>query len=106
MKLPFGDLMKQAREMQQQLADLHSELADMEVVGESGGGMVKVVMTGRHDVRRIDIDPALAGEPLEMLGDLVAAAVNDAVRRVEHMQREKMGSLAGGLGLAGLDLPR
>lgn len=106
MKLPFGDLMKQAREMQGQLADLQNELAALEVTGESGGGMVKVVMTGRHDVRRIEIDPELAGEPLDMLGDLVAAAVNDAVRRVEQAQREKMGSLAGGLGLPGLNLPQ
>ncbi len=78
----------------------------MEVAGEAGGGMVRVVMTGRHDVRRVSIDPVLLEDDKEMLEDLVAAAVNDAVRKVEKTAQERMSSLTAGMGLpAGMKLP-
>ena len=102
MKNPLGDLMKQAQEMQGTLERAQEELARLEVTGESGGGMVKVTMTGRHDVRRVRIDPAVLGEAdREMIEDLVAAAVNDAVRRVEARVREKFAGLGSGLNLPG-----
>jgi len=97
--------MKQAQEMQDKLQKAQEELASMEVTGESGGGMVKVVMNGRHDVRRVQIDPGLLGER-EMLEDLVAAAINDAERKVEAQARDHLSGLTGGLNLpAGLKLP-
>jgi hypothetical protein len=106
MKGGLGNLMKQAQKMKTDFEDAQKELADLEVTGESGGGMVKVVMTGRHDVRRVEIDPTLMSEDKEMLEDLVAAAVNDAVRKVENVSQDKMTGLTGGLGLpAGLKLP-
>ena len=102
----LGGLMKQAQEMQANLEKAQKEIAATEVSGESGGGMVKVVMTGRHDVRRVDIDPALLGDDKEMLEDLIAAAVNDAVQRVESMTQEKLSGLTSGLNLpGGLKLP-
>jgi len=102
----LGNLMKQAQAMQEQLQKAQAEIANMELVGEAGGGMVKVVMTGRHDVRRVDIDPALMSEDREMLEDLIAAAVNDAVHKVETTTQEKLSGLTSGLGLPpGLKLP-
>ena len=106
MKGGLGNLMKQAQKMKTDFEDAQKELADLEVSGESGGGMVKVMMTGRHDVRRVEIDPSLMSEDKEMLEDLVAAAVNDAVRKVENVSQDKMAGLTGGLGLpAGIKLP-
>ena len=104
---PLGDLMKQAQEMQGNLQRAQEELARLEVEGVSGGGMVRVTMTGRHDVRRVQIDPALLGEPdCELIEDLVASAVNDAVRRVEEEIKRKFSGLTSGLGLpGGLKLP-
>ena len=102
----LGGLMKQAQEMQANLEKAQKEIAATEVSGESGGGMVKVVMTGRHDLRRVNIDPALLGDDKEMLEDLIAAAVNDAVQRVESMTQEKLSGLTSGLNLpGGLKLP-
>ena len=102
----LGSLMKQAQEMQANLEKAQKEIAAMQVSGESGGGMVSVVMTGRHDVRRVNIDPALLGDDKEMLEDLIAAAVNDAVQRVETMTQEKLSGLTTGLNLpGGLKLP-
>ena len=95
----LGDMMKQAREMQEKIASLQSELAELEVVGESGAGMVRVTMSGRHDVRDVDIDPEVLGEDKAMLEDLLAAAVNDAVRRIERAQQERMSELTAGLPL-------
>jgi nucleoid-associated protein EbfC len=95
----LGDLMKQAQAMQERMQQAQQELADLEVHGESGAGLVKVTMTGRHEVRRVAIDPSLMGEDREVLEDLVAAACNDAVRRVETAQKEKMAGMASGLGL-------
>ncbi|MEE4302353.1 MAG: YbaB/EbfC family nucleoid-associated protein [Pseudomonadales bacterium] len=95
----LGDMMKQAREMQEKVASLQKELAGLTVTGESGAGMVRVTMTGRHDVQRVEIDPSLLSEDKEMLEDLLAAAVNDAVRRVERTQSERMSELTAGLPL-------
>jgi hypothetical protein len=106
MKGGIGNLMKQAQLMQDNMKKLQGELAAMEIEGQAGSGMVKVVMTGRHEVRRIVIDPRLPGDDREMLEDLVAAAVNDAVRRVEAMTQEKMAGVTAGLPLPpGMKLP-
>jgi len=100
MKGAIGNLMKQAQKMQAEVERVQREIAAAEVTGEAGGGMVKVVMNGRHDLRKVDIDPALLADDKAMLEDLVAAAVNDANRRVEALSKEKLGSVT-----AGLDLP-
>lgn len=106
MKSGIGNLMRQAQEMQEKMQKAQEEIASMVVVGEAGGGMVKVTMTGRHDVRRVVIDPALVDDDREMLEDLVAAAVNDAVQRVDAMTREKFSGLASGIDLPpGMKLP-
>ncbi len=106
MKGGMGNLMKQAQQMQEKMAKAQQELAKMEVVGESGAGMAKVTMTGDHSVRRVEIDPSLFEDDKEMLEDLVAAAFNDAVRRVEQQNKEKMGALTGGMQLPpGMKMP-
>ena len=102
----LSGLMKQAQQMQENLKKAQEEIAGMEVEGQAGAGMVKVVMTGRHDVRRVSIDPSLMSDDKEMLEDLIAAAVNDAVRRVEAATQEKMGGLTSGFELPpGMKLP-
>jgi DNA-binding YbaB/EbfC family protein len=101
MKGGIGNLMKQAQAMQANLQKAQEELAKMEITGESGGGLVKVVMTGRHDVKRISIDDSLLKEDKEMLEDLVAAAINDAVRAIEKKSKETMSGLTAGMGLPG-----
>ncbi|BFM15260.1 YbaB/EbfC family nucleoid-associated protein [Maricurvus nonylphenolicus] len=93
----LGDLMKKAQEMQANMQKMQEELANAEVLGESGAGLVKVTMTGRHDVKKVEIDSSLMSEDKEMLEDLLAAAVNDAVRKVEANSREKMTDLTGGM---------
>ncbi|WP_440874252.1 YbaB/EbfC family nucleoid-associated protein [Thalassotalea sp. PLHSN55] len=106
MKGGMGNLMKQAQQMQAKMQKAQEELAQMEVVGESGAGMVKVTMTGSHSVRRVDIDESLMEDEKEMIEDLVAAAFNDAVRRVEEQNKEKMGALTGGMQLPpGMKMP-
>ncbi len=95
----MGDLMKKAQKMQEEMQKAQEEIAKAEVTGEAGAGLVKVVMNGRHDVRKVDIDPSLLSEDKDILEDLLAAAVNDAVRRVEENQKEKMSGLASGMGL-------
>ena len=106
MKGGIGNLMKQAQQMQDNMKKLQGELAAMEIEGQAGSGMVKVVMTGRHEVRRVVIDPRLLADDREMLEDLVAAAVNDAARRVEAMTQEKMAGVTAGLPLPpGMKLP-
>ncbi|RMA78868.1 YbaB/EbfC family nucleoid-associated protein [Umboniibacter marinipuniceus] len=95
----MGSLMKQAKEMQKKMADMQEQAANAKVVGEAGAGMVKVTMTGRHDVSDVEIDPSLLTEDKELLEDLLAAAVNDAVRRVETANQEAMKSLTGGMPL-------
>ena len=106
MKGQLAGLMKQAQQMQENMRKMQEQLANVEVEGQSGAGMVKVVMTCKHDVKRVSIDPSLVGDDKEMLEDLVAAAVNDAVRRVEATVQEKMGGLTAGMGLPpGMKLP-
>lgn len=95
----MGDVMKQVQEMQGKMQQMQDELANIEVQGQSGAGLVSVSMTGRNDVRRVTIDQSLMTEDKGMLEDLLAAAVNDAVRRVEEAKNEKMKNLAGGLGI-------
>ncbi|HEY5717822.1 MAG TPA: YbaB/EbfC family nucleoid-associated protein [Motiliproteus sp.] len=99
MKGGMGNLMKQAQMMQEKLQKAQEELAKAEVTGESGAGMVQVTMNGRHDVRKVEIDPSLLSEDKEILEDLLAAAVNDAVRRIEAQNQEKMAALTGGMGM-------
>ncbi len=97
MKGQLAGLMKQAQAMQDNMKRAQEELAQMEVEGQSGAGLVKVVMTCKHDVRRITIDPSLLADDKEMLEDLVAAAFNDGVRRAEEVSTEKMGKLTAGM---------
>ncbi len=99
MKNSLGNMMKQAQKLQGDLQKAQEELATMEVTGQAGGGMVKVVMTGRHDVRQVSIDPSLMQEDKDMLEDLLAAAVNDAVYQVEKQTKERMSDMASGMGL-------
>lgn len=106
MKGGLGELMKQAQAMQDNLRKAQEELAAVEVTGNAGGAMVSVVMTCRYDVRRVTIDPSLLTDDKEVLEDLVAAAVNDAVRKVEKTTQEKMAGLTAGMGLPpGMKLP-
>lgn len=106
MKGQLGNLMKQAQQMQANMQKAQEEIANMEVTGQAGGSMVSVVMTGRHDVKRVTIDPSLLQDDKEMLEDLLAAAVNDAVRQVEKHSQERMASLTAGMGLpAGFKMP-
>lgn len=95
----LGDFMKQAQEIQQQMQGIQEEIAALEVTGESGAGLAKVLMNGRHEVKRVSLDDALMSESKEVIEDLIAAACNDAVRRVEAAQQEKMSGVASGLGL-------
>ncbi len=95
----LAGLMKQAQQMQETMRKMQEQLATIEIEGQSGAGMVKVVMTCRYDVKRVAIDPSLLADDKEMLEDLVAAAVNDAVRRVEATVQEKMSSVTAGLPL-------
>ncbi len=108
MKGGMGNLMKQAQQMQAKMAKAQEELSKMEVVGEAGAGMVKVTMLGSHSVRRVEIDESLMtdADDKEMVEDLVAAAINDAVRRVEEQNKDKMGALTGGMQLPpGMKMP-
>ena len=97
MKNQLAGLMKQAQAMQDNLKKAQDELANIEVTGESGAGLVKVQITCKHDVKRVTIDPSLLTEDKDMLEDLVAAAFNDAVRRIESTTQEKMGKLSAGM---------
>lgn len=106
MKGGLGNLMKQAQQMQENLQKAQEEIGNMEVTGTAGGGMVTVLMTGRHDVKRVNIDSALMEEDKEMIEDLLAAAVNDAVRAVEKASKDKMSGVTGGMDLPpGMKLP-
>lgn len=106
MKGQIGQLMRQAQQMQENLKKAQAELAALEVTGEAGGGMVKVTMSCKHEVRGINIDPELLGDDREMLEDLVAAGVNDALRKVERTVQEKYSGMTSGLGLPpGMKLP-
>jgi hypothetical protein len=106
MKGGIGNIMQQAQKMQEGLHKVQEVIANTEVTGESGAGLVKVIMTGRHDIKHIEIDPGLMSDDKEMLEDLLAAAVNDANRRVETMTQEKMSDFTSGMGLPpGMKLP-
>ncbi|HOX89436.1 MAG TPA: YbaB/EbfC family nucleoid-associated protein [Burkholderiaceae bacterium] len=106
MKGQIAGLMQQAQKMQENMKRMQAELESIEVEGQSGAGMVKVVMTCKHDVKRVSIDPSLVGDDKDMLEDLVAAAFNDAVRRVEQTTQEKMSSVTAGMPLPpGFKLP-
>ncbi len=105
MKGGLGNIMKQAQAMQENMQKAQEELADIEVEGDAGAGMVKIVMTCRHDARRVSIDDAMMGDDKEVLEDLIAAAVNDAVKKVEKTTQEKMGGLTAGMNIPGLKLP-
>lgn len=99
MEFDMNNLLQQAQAMQEKMKKMQDEVSKAEVTGESGAGMVKVTMNGRHDVRKVEIDPSLMKEDKEMLEDLLAAAVNDAVRRVEREQQQKMAGMTAGLPL-------
>jgi len=102
----IGNMMKQAQAMQANMQKAQAEIALIEVIGESGGGMIKVTMTGKHEVKRVQIEPAIVSEDREMLEDLIAAAINDAVHKVEARTTEKMGALMAGVQLPpGIKLP-
>jgi len=106
MKGGIGQLMKQAQQMQADMQKAQEEMANLTVVGESGAGMVKITMTCRHEVRGLEIDDSLVGDDKEMLEDLIVAAFNDAVRRVEQTTQEKFSGMASGLSLPpGMKLP-
>jgi DNA-binding YbaB/EbfC family protein len=106
MKGGLAGLMKQAQQMQENMKRMQEELATVEVEGQSGAGMVKVTMTCRHDVKRVVIDESLMKDDKDMLEDLIAAAMNDAVRRAEATTQEKMGGMTAGMGLPpGMKLP-
>lgn len=106
MKAGLGQIMKQAQKMQADMQKAQEELASIEVTGEAGGGLVKITMTCRNVVRNIAIDESLFGEDRDMLEDLLAAAFNDALRRVEETTRERMAGMTAGLNLpGGLNLP-
>lgn len=106
MKGGLGNLMRQAQQMQETMKKAQAELADLEVTGESGAGMVKVAMNGHHEVKKVTIEPKLLTEDKDMLEDLLVAAVNDAVRRVAARTQEKYSGLMSGLNLPpGMKLP-
>lgn len=105
MKGGIGNMMKQAQRMQEEMQKAQSELAEMEITGQAGGGMVSVVMTGRHEVRRVSIDESVYDDR-EMVEDLVAAAFNDAVQKLDKETQERMGGLTDGLNLPpGMKMP-
>lgn len=95
----LGNLMKQAQQMQEKMQKVQEEIANMEVTGESGAGLVKVTINGAHNCRRIEIDPSLMADDKDMLEDLIAAAFNDAARRIEEAQKEKMANVSNGMQL-------
>lgn len=106
MKGDMGNLMRQAQKMQEEMQKAQQELAEAEVTGRAGGGMVSVVMSGRHEVRRVQIDPEVLSDDAEMVEDLVAAAFNDAVNKVSEMMQERFSGMAGGMDLPpGMKLP-
>jgi DNA-binding YbaB/EbfC family protein len=107
MKGNIGNLMKQAQQLQENMQRAQAEIASLEVTGEAGGGMAKITMTGKHEVRRVSLDPSIvSSDDKDMLEDLIAAAINDAVQKVERTTQEKMSSLMGGMQLPpGMKMP-
>jgi DNA-binding YbaB/EbfC family protein len=106
MKGGIGNLMKQAQQMQENMRRMQEQLGNELVEGQAGAGLVKVTMTCKHDVKRVVVDPSVIGDDRELLEDLIAAAMNDAVRKVEAAVQEKMGAMSAGMGLPpGFKLP-
>ncbi len=106
MKGGLGNIMKQAQKMQEEMQKAQAELANVEVTGESGGGMVQVIMRGSHEVNRVNIDPSLMEDDKEMLEDLIAAAINDAVHKIVKNNQDAMADMTAGLNLPpGFKLP-
>ncbi|MEQ1529241.1 MAG: YbaB/EbfC family nucleoid-associated protein [Methylococcales bacterium] len=106
MKNALGNIMQQAQKMQEDIKKAQDELANMQVMGESGGGLVSILMTGKREARKVTIDPSLLGDDKDMLEDLVAAAINDAVNKVAKMKKEKMADVTAGIPLPpGFQLP-
>ncbi|MEY4768607.1 MAG: hypothetical protein RL637_1246 [Pseudomonadota bacterium] len=106
MKNALGNLMQQAQKIQEDVKKAQEEIANLEVTGESGGGLVTIVMTGKREVRKVSIDDSLVGDDRDMLEDLVAAAINDAVRRVNKLKKEKMSQVTAGIPFAnGFQMP-
>ncbi len=106
MKGALGNIMQQAQKMQEDMQKAQAELEGLEVTGESGGGMVSILMTGKREVRKVSIDDALVGDDKGMLEDLIAAAINDAVRKIAILKKEKMGDVTSGIPLPpGFKLP-
>jgi DNA-binding YbaB/EbfC family protein len=106
MKNPLSSLMQQAQKMQEGVKKVQEEIASIQVLGESGGGLVTIVMTGKREARKVTIDDSLLGEDKDMLEDLVAAAINDAVAKVAKIKKEKMSEITAGMPLpAGFQLP-
>lgn len=101
MKSPLDGLMKQAQKVQEQMEQAQQELAQIEVVGEAGGGLVKVTMNCRHEARRVAVDASLLGDDKDMLEDLIAAAINDATTKIEVASKDKLAGVAGGFNLPG-----
>ena len=99
MKGALGNIMQQAQKMQEDMQKAQAELESIEVTGEAGGGMVSILMTGKREVRKVSIDDALVGDDKDMLEDLVAAAINDAVHKVSKIKKEKMGDVTSGMPL-------
>jgi DNA-binding YbaB/EbfC family protein len=97
MKNALGNFMQQAQKMQEDVKKAQEELANLQVTGESGGGLVTIVMTGKREARKVTIDPSLLGEDKDMLEDLVAAAINDAVNKVAKVKKEKMSAITAGI---------
>ena len=98
----MGGLMKQAQQMQKKMAQIQAEIDSLEIQGESGGGMIKVVVNGKRNVLSIDINPDVLTDDKEMLEDLILVAINDAIQKVDDISKEKMGSVAGGMNIPGL----
>ncbi|MGZ8096680.1 MAG: YbaB/EbfC family nucleoid-associated protein [Methylosarcina sp.] len=106
MKSALGNMLQQAQKMQEDFKKAQEEIAAMEVTGEAGGGLVTIVMTGKREARKVNIDPSLVGEDKDMLEDLVAAAINDAVGKISKMKKDKMSQLTAGLPLPpGFQMP-
>ena len=104
--MKLDDILKQAQQMQSKLSDAQDSLAEATVTGESGAGLVKVTMNGRHEALRVEVDPSVGAEEGSVLEDLLVAAINDAARRIGALHKERLGDLAQGMGLpAGLKLP-
>jgi DNA-binding YbaB/EbfC family protein len=105
-KPALGDLMKKAQEMQKKMQEIQKQIAEMEVTGQSGGGLVKIIMTGQHYAKRVTLDPSLMKEEKAIIEDLIAAAINDASDKIEKGTRDKMSGLTGIKLPDGFELPK